>query len=123
MKRTPVMFPDDIISAVESVFAFTDGYDLDRFTKEDKTQSAVIRKMEIIGEAVKRLPAGIISAHRDVPWSYMAKMRDKLIHGYFGVDAEIIWKVVTERFPQILPLLTEIRKELMNAEESKTDRV
>ncbi len=74
--------------------------------------------MEIIGEAVKHLPIEIINAHKDIPWTYMAKMRDKLIHGYFGVDSEIIWEVIQKRFPEILPKLYGIKREL-EAEQDK----
>jgi uncharacterized protein with HEPN domain len=112
MRRGPGFFLDDIIEAVESIFTFVEGYDYERFSNDDKTLSAVIRKMEIIGEATKHLPAEIVDEHPDVPWSYMAKMRDRLIHGYFGVDAEILWKAIGNRLPEILPRLREIRKGL-----------
>ena len=61
---------------------------------DDKTISAVIRKLEIIGEAVKNLPVEIITNNPEIPWSFMAKMRDKLIHGYFDSDPDIIWNTI-----------------------------
>ncbi len=109
MIRSPDMFLDDIIDAIKSIFAFIKGMDYKEFHSDDKTQSAVIRKMEVIGEAVKGLPSEMRDAHDEIPWSYMAKMRDKLIHGYFGVDSEIIWEVIQKRFKEILPRLEDIK--------------
>jgi len=71
------------------------------FLQDDKTASAVIRKLEIIGEAAKHVPMKVRQKHPELPWTEMARMRDKLIHGYFGVDHEIVWKVVKERLPAL----------------------
>ncbi len=112
MKRSSELFIDDIIDAIQSIFTFINGLDYEGFKNDDKTQSAVIRKLEIIGEAAKSMPVEITEAYNDIPWSYMAKMRDKLIHGYFGVDAEIIWEVICRRFPDILPKITQIKRHI-----------
>ncbi len=79
----------------------------DEFLADRKTFNAVIRSLEIIGEAVKSLPEEMKLNYRDVPWKKIAGMRDKLIHGYFGMDNEIIWKTITEN---INPLLEQIKK-------------
>jgi uncharacterized protein with HEPN domain len=76
--------------------------------KDDKTASAVIRKLEIIGEAAKQVPSRMRHRHPELPWTEMARMRDKLIHGYFGVDHEIVWKVVKERLPEVKDHLQKI---------------
>jgi uncharacterized protein with HEPN domain len=112
MMRSPDMFIDDIIEAMSSVFEFIKGMEFEDFNKDDKTVSAVIRKFEIIGEAAKNMPQDIKEKHQDIPWSYMAKMRDKLIHGYFGVDNEIIWEVIKKRFPEILPKIENLKREI-----------
>lgn len=75
--------------------------DLDTFQIDDRTNSAVVRKLEIIGEAVKQIPEEIRQQYPRVPWKEMAGMRDKLIHFYFGIDSQLVWKTVTERLPQV----------------------
>lgn len=103
MKRNQSLYLGDIKEAIEAVVKFTDGMSYDEFNEDDKTFSAVIRKIEIIGEAVKNLSAEIKDAEPDIPWSVIARMRDRLIHGYFGVDAAIVWKTVKIDLPEILP--------------------
>ena len=83
----------------------------DAFAVDRKTQDAVVRNLEIIGEAVKRVSDAAKDAHRDLPWRQIAGMRDKLIHDYFGVDLDLVWEVVDRH----LPLLRE-RIETMLAE-------
>jgi uncharacterized protein with HEPN domain len=106
------LYLKDILAAMESIECFIAGMDLDTFQKDDKTTSAVMRKLEIIGEAVKQIPDEIRLKHSQVPWKEMAGMRDKLIHFYFGIDYHLVWKTVTERLPQVKQ---EIQKVLRNA--------
>ena len=87
----------DIHNAIESIEAFTKGMDYDAFVADDKTVSAVIRKLEIIGEAVKQIPEEIRLKHPDIPWKQIAGMRDKLIHFYFGVDPHLVWQTIRNR--------------------------
>lgn len=67
-----------------------------QFIEDEKTSFAVIRALEIIGEATKNIPENIKETHPDVPWKEMAGIRDKLIHDYFGVDLEVVWNTATE---------------------------
>jgi len=71
------------------------------FMADRKTQDAVLRNLEIIGEAVKRLSPPLTSAHPDVPWRRIAGMRDKLVHDYFGVDLDLVWRVVERELPSV----------------------
>jgi uncharacterized protein with HEPN domain len=71
----------------------------------------VIRNFEIIGEATKHIPEKVTKEYPNVPWKDMAGMRDKLIHGYFGVNLEVIWKTVKERLPKVKPLVEEVLAE------------
>ena len=68
---------------------------------DEKTYSAVLRKIEIIGEAVKNIPQEIKTQFSETPWSDMAKLRDKIIHSYFEINFETIWKVIKDRLPEI----------------------
>lgn len=84
----------------------------DEFVKDDKTSSAVIRKLEIIGEATKNVPRDVRQRYKTLPWSDMARMRDKIIHFYFGVDYDIVWKVIKERLPEIKLKIMQILNEM-----------
>lgn len=113
MKRDYRLFINDIITSIEQIEYFVSDMSYDEFILDDRTASAVIRKLEIIGEASKNIPENIRAKYGNLPWSEMAKMRDKLIHAYFGVDCEIIWKVIKERLPLIGKQLLEILDGLM----------
>ncbi len=114
MKRKQSLYISDIKNAIESINDFTAGMTFDGFNSDDKTFSAVIRKIEVIGEAAKSISPEIREANPDVPWSVMGRMRDKLIHGYFGIDADIIWKTVKYDLPEILPFITILSNKHMD---------
>jgi uncharacterized protein with HEPN domain len=96
---------------MEKIEEFIKGMDFDEFVKDDKTNSAVVRKLEIIGEASKNIPKEIRTKYKQVPWTDMAKMRDKIIHAYFGINYKIVWKVIKERLPEIEPVIKKILRE------------
>lgn len=112
MKRDDNLFIKDILDCIQKIEEFTANMKLGEFAKDDKTNSAVVRKLEVIGEAVKNLPAEMRRKYKEVPWSDMAKMRDKIIHFYFGIDYEIVWKVIKKRLPQIKSMMIKILKEI-----------
>lgn len=82
-----------IIDAVGSALRYSSGGEAEFFS-DPKTQDAVLRKLEVIGEATKRLSPGLKSEYPSIPWRQIAGMRDKLIHDYFGVDLTLVWNVV-----------------------------
>lgn len=108
MIRDPIDFIKDIIYLIDDIGVFVKGFDFDMFCEDRKTVYAVIRAVEIIGEAVKNIPDTIKKDHPDIPWKQIAGMRDKLIHGYFGVDTIILWKAATEELPQLKSLFLKI---------------
>ena len=108
MKRDYSFYIKDILQSIGQIEQFVTEMSYEEFRNDDKTASAVIRKLEIIGEAAKHIPLKQKQAYPELPWTEMARMRDKLIHGYFGVDHEIVWKVVKLRLPEVKPLLEKI---------------
>jgi uncharacterized protein with HEPN domain len=85
---------NDILDSIIKIEEFIKGLTYEQFLKDSKTQFAVVRALEIIGEASKNIPSEIKEKYAKLPWKYMSGMRDKLIHGYFGVDTEVVWKTV-----------------------------
>lgn len=92
---------DDIRNAISEVEDFTRGMDFEAFVTDKKTINAVIRSLEVIGEATKHIPSSIRKKHPEIPWTRMAGMRDVLIHDYMGVDLKTIWNVIRERLPEL----------------------
>ncbi|MBI5527149.1 MAG: DUF86 domain-containing protein [Deltaproteobacteria bacterium] len=101
-KRAPSAFVADIKRAIRNIQAYAKDMDYPAFLEDRKTQDAVVRNLEIIGEASKNVPEALRQRHPDVPWSDLAKVRDKLIHHYFGVNLEIVWGIATESLPLVL---------------------
>lgn len=84
----------------------------DKFFESRLIQDAVIRNLEIIGEAVKSISKEIRSQHSDIPWREMAGLRDVLIHEYFGVDLRIVWGVVEKEIPRLKPIIKNIMESI-----------
>jgi uncharacterized protein with HEPN domain len=92
----------DIATAARLVLEFTEGMDKATFLDDIKTQSSVLHQLMVLGEAVKRLSDDFRARHPEIPWTLMAGMRDKLIHGYDIVDLEEVWKTVNRDVPDLL---------------------
>lgn len=116
MKREYKDYLEDIIDSIEKIEEFTKGKSLKYFNKDYKTFFAVIRALEIIGEAAKKIPNDVRNKYKEIPWSKMAGMRDKLIHEYFGVNKKVVWKTIKKDVPAIKPWIKRI---LNKAEEIK----
>ncbi|MFU8861660.1 MAG: DUF86 domain-containing protein [Cyclonatronaceae bacterium] len=104
-KRKPDVYLKDILESIEHIQRFLDGVSEDEFYENIEKQDAVLRRLEIIGEAVKHLPEEIREEHPDIPWRQIAGMRDIIIHEYFGITLEMVWIVATE---DILELKTKV---------------
>ncbi len=87
---------------------YSKNLDLDRFMKDEVLKKAFVRSLEIIGEAVKKLPLEFKVSHPQIPWKLISGMRDKLIHEYFGVDYRIVWRTVKEEIPSLKNEISKI---------------
>ena len=112
--RPYISYLADIIAAMEKIEVFIQGFDEMSFHQDEKTIFAVIRALEIIGEASKRVPETARQRHPSVPWRAMTGMRDKLIHDYTIVDVTVVWKTATEDVPVLKPLLKQMISELQS---------
>jgi uncharacterized protein with HEPN domain len=112
MKRDISLYLNDIYNAIVQIELFRKDLSFNDFINDDKTSNAIIRKLEIIGEAVKHIPQNIRMNYDDIPWKEMAGMRDKLIHFYFGIDYDLVWKVIDQDLMEIKPKILKILKEM-----------
>ncbi|MCC7570608.1 DUF86 domain-containing protein [Candidatus Micrarchaeota archaeon] len=108
MSRNIKLFLKDILEYMNRAEKYTIGYDLDSFINDIKTCDAVLRCIEVIGEATKSIPDELRKRYPFIPWRDMAGMRDKVIHSYFLVDFEMVWLVVKKDIPKIKPQIMEV---------------
>lgn len=104
-KRDYKLYLKDILDAIAKIEDYIKDLSFEEFSKNSLVVDAVVRNFEIIGEASKNISEEIKSQYPDIPWKEMAGMRNKIIHEYFGIDLEIVWKTAKNRLPQLKPLL------------------
>lgn len=107
-KRGDLEYAKDVKEAIRRIEAYTKRLSYQKFLKNIKTQDAVVRNLEIIGEAVKNISTNFKNKHKYVAWKNIAGMRDKLIHEYFGVNWSIVWDVVKHKLPELKSQLESI---------------
>lgn len=108
-ERTDAEYVNDILEAIRRIAQYIDTISYEAFLGDLKTQDAVIRNLEIIGEATKNLSTPFRAHAPEIPWKNMAGLRDRLIHGYFGVNLDIVWQVAIIELPKV-GMLLEARK-------------
>jgi uncharacterized protein with HEPN domain len=102
----------DMLNAIDLAQSFVHNMTFDEFQTDTKTSFAVIRALEIIGEATKNIPEPIREQYPEIPWKGFAGMRDKLIHAYFGVNLEVVWDTIQQDLPQLCPAVDRILQSL-----------
>ena len=112
MKKEPSVFLQHILESIEAIEEYVKNERKRDFVEDRKGQDAVIRRLEIIGEAVKNLSPVFTKNHPSVPWNKIAKMRDKLIHAYFGVDLDLTYDVVKKDIPLLKKEIKNIIRSL-----------
>lgn len=111
-KRSYNLYISDIINAITKIERYIENLDFDTFTQKDMVIDAVVRNLEIIGEAAKNIPENVKEIYPNVPWKRMIGLRNIVIHGYFGVDLDNIWKIINENIPEVKPTIMKILDEL-----------
>lgn len=111
MNRDYKIFLKDILNSMELIEDYVDELDFEEFKNDQKTIDAVIRNIEIIGEASKQIPEDIRKEYTNIPWKEMAKMRDKMIHGYFTIMHEILWETAKHDIPETKKIIEDMLKD------------
>jgi uncharacterized protein with HEPN domain len=111
-KRDYTDYVEDIVTAIADIEQFVGGMGFEEFSKDKKTVFAVVRAIEIIGEAARQIPESLKNKHTKVPWKEMAGIRNKIAHEYFGFDVEVIWNTVKQNIPQLKPLISDMLRDM-----------
>lgn len=109
-KNLPKLYLDDILTSIERIEEYTKNLSHKDFEDDQKTVDAVVRNLEIIGEAARNIPENFAEKHNSLPWSEMVSMRNKVIHEYSGVDVDILWKTIQEDLPKLKEQVKELSK-------------
>lgn len=107
-QRSYLLYLEDIKESILKIQKYTHSYDLNKFKSDERTADAVIRNLEIIGEASSKIPKRIREKYSAVPWDEMYRMRNRAIHEYFGIDYEIVWDIITNYLPENLVQIRDI---------------
>jgi uncharacterized protein with HEPN domain len=111
-KREIQFLLEDILEAGNKVLSFTAGMSFDDFIADDKTIDAVVRNFEIIGEAANRVPEDFKAGHPEIEWRRMIGLRNRVIHEYFGIDYETVWKIRNENIIELLDFIKQAAEDL-----------
>ncbi|MGB8646929.1 MAG: DUF86 domain-containing protein [Anaerolineae bacterium] len=114
MKRQRVYadYLHDIVEYSNKAMQFIQGIDFAAFQEDEEKTFAVVRALEVVGEAASHIPASLRDKYPQIPWSRVTGMRNKIIHDYFGVDAEVVWKTVREDLPRLQEQVAEMLADL-----------
>lgn len=112
-KRSPALLVMDMLEAVKKACRYTLDYDFERFQSDERTSDAVVRNLEIIGEAASRLPVEFREQYQDIEWNKIIGLRHRIVHEYFGVDLELIWYILKKDLPVLRGRLEKLSGDLV----------
>lgn len=111
-KRDSIVYISDMLDYCESAISFISGLNYSSFIKDEKSIFAVIRAIEVIGEASKKVPKSLKIKYDNIPWREIAGMRDKLVHEYFGINEKVVWNTVKHDIPALKQQIEVIKEEI-----------
>ncbi|MBV8201361.1 MAG: DUF86 domain-containing protein [Acidobacteria bacterium] len=107
-ERDAGLLIEDMLAAIRKIKRYTAGMDQASFRQDERTVDAVVRNLEVVGEAARRIPEELTSRHADLPWRQVAGLRNRIVHDYIGLDLEIIWQVIRHDLPPLEARLAEL---------------
>jgi uncharacterized protein with HEPN domain len=108
-RRATPLLVEDVWEAIEKIERYVAGLDRDAFLNDEKTIDSVVRNLEIIGEAANRLPENFRTQHSEIEWRKIIGLRNRVVHGYFSIDIEIVWEILQKDLPSFKSKLSSIR--------------
>lgn len=108
------MYIEDMIAFAEQVIAYTRGFDQDAFVADRLHYDATLRNLELLGEAATHVPDHVRSSSPEIPWRMIVATRNRLIHGYLGIDNDTLWSIVNGDVPRLLPALRALRARMQD---------
>jgi uncharacterized protein with HEPN domain len=111
-KRDPRLFMIDVLNAIDKIERYTAGVTFDQFEANEMVLDAVVRNLEIVGEATRYIPTTLRERYTQIEWSRVVGFRSIVIHAYFAVDVEIVWTIATQRLSELKTVLTEMLEDL-----------
>ncbi len=112
MEKEVAIFLQHILESIQKIERYTRKVTWSKFQHSSQLQDSVLKRLENIGEAIKNIPAEFTGKYPDIPWRDMARLRDKLIHGYFDINAHIVWEVVQKDLPPLKSQIVTLLKKL-----------
>jgi uncharacterized protein with HEPN domain len=107
-KRDSSLLIEDMLEAAQKILTYTQGQTFDDFKSDTKTIDAVARNFEVIGEAASRLPSDFKENLKDIPWTRISGLRNRIIHEYFGIDYEVVWNIRNNFLPELIEKLQKL---------------
>jgi uncharacterized protein with HEPN domain len=106
---------DDMLSFAEKVLAYSEGFEREAFFSDSMRYDATVRNLELIGEAATRIPEAVRNAHPEIPWRLIIATRNRLIHGYLGIDKDTLWSIIQDEIPTLLQILRKVQDDVQRS--------
>ena len=111
-KRAPNLYVHDMLDVINKIEKYIDNLTYEDFTQQGMLIDAILRNLEVFGEAAKGIPDNIKEEYPDIPWKRIIGLRNIVIHGYFGVDLENIWEIISKNIPEVKPAVVKLSQEI-----------
>src|SRR3989344_9632250 len=114
--KNDLAFIEHILDSINAIETFSEKLTKKKLSASRLKQSAIVREIEIIGEAVKNMSENLKKNHKEIPWREITGTRDKMIHHYFGVDLDIVWNIIKVNLPELKAKIVNIKREITDKE-------